>query len=132
MKNAQVKKELAKTYRELSLVTKDICLDCNGKKGYPNSWSHIISRNRCRQLGNIPLIWDRNNVYRSCQGSSDSCHTIWENGSIEDKLKLLHFIDNLRVMQKYDIVGFRKIMIEIEDYSVEEFNRIANILNFEW
>jgi len=132
MKNQAVKRKLAETYKALALSRPDVCVDCSNSKGYPNSWAHIISRNRCRQIGKIELIWNPENIKRRCQGATDSCHYIYDNSSIGEKTKLKTFLSDLKFMQIHDNQGFKSKMLAIESEDKALFLEYAKELGFKW
>lgn len=51
---------------------------------------HTIARARCKELHKTELIWDRNNMPRSCR----QCHAEWEN------VKGLKWVDHTNVLER--------------------------------
>lgn len=79
-----------------------------GRTDLPLSFSHIISRARCKQLGKVELIWDEANIELESMGENISAHYIWEHGDLESKKRLLNFAKKFSYIQKHDPETYRK------------------------
>ncbi len=106
--------EITANYR---LVQEQIALDSigvcqgTGRTDLPLSFSHTISRARCKALGKTELIWDANNIEVESMGASDSAHYIWENGNLEKKKTLLNFTRKLEYIKIHDQETYKKMTL---------------------
>lgn len=62
------------------------CEGC-GQFSHPIYHAHIIPKARCKQLNKTELIWDKDNIFFSC----NDCNTRSENVSSQAFIKLLNF-----------------------------------------
>lgn len=114
----QTKKE-AGIKSQLSAVKKDIELEAvqNNEyfcKGCGNSHvgldkSHILSVGQFKQYELLKA-----NIQLMCR----NCHMIWESGTIEEQMKLLCFVDNLRFIFTLELLVHQKFITRIEDYKL--------------
>jgi hypothetical protein len=76
------------------------------------SFSHTISRKRCKEIGRTELIWADRNIEIECYtppGSfSEAAHNIWESGNLEKKKTLLNFEKKLEYIKEYDYEQYVK------------------------
>jgi 5-methylcytosine-specific restriction endonuclease McrA len=69
--------------------------------------SHILS---VGQYKHLELI--KENIQLMCR----ECHVIWESGTIDEKIKLNCFVNNMTFIKSYDKIMFNKLMNKIEYY----------------
>lgn len=88
---------------------RDAVCQGTGRRDLPLSFSHTISRARCKELGKSELIWDENNIEVESMGASDSAHYIWEHGNLEMKKTLLNFKKKLEYIELHDQQTYQKL-----------------------
>lgn len=71
------------------------CESC-GCTNRPLSRSHTLPVGQYPQFESLP-----ENIVIECFGSSDSCHNIWENGTLAQKMKLETWEEKVKVILKY-------------------------------
>lgn len=112
-KQAVIKRKLNEVYAIIDNEREPVCQGCNrGDK--PLSHSHTISQKKCKELGKVELIWDKDNIEIECFGSKGDCHDIWERGSIIEKMKLRNFKRKLEYIEKHDPQRHRVLQLAIK------------------
>ena len=88
-----------------------------GRTDLPLSFSHTISRKRCKEIGKSELIWDKHNIeiesYHEPSSNPIAAHNIYESGPWEQKLTLLNIERKLLYIQTHDPEQFEKINVEL-------------------
>lgn len=117
------KNQLSKVKKEIDLTEIQnntyFCKGCG--RSYPGlDKSHILSVGLYKHLElvkeNMQLMCREGSLHsRSNQG----CHTIWESGTMKEKMKLHCFVENIVAIHKLDYPTFNVFINEIEylDYS---------------
>ena len=108
--------EIIANYRitqERILNTRIAVCQGTGRTDLPLSFSHTISRARCKKIGKTELIWDENNIEVESMGSSDSAHEIWEHGDLQSKTSLINFKRKLDYIELHDQETYKKILWEL-------------------
>lgn len=111
---ATIDYRLKLAYQKIDSEREPVCQGC-GRGDKPLSHSHTISRKRCKDLGKPELIYDVNNIELECFGSSADCHYIWENTSVENRMKLNNFDRKLEYIRLHDPERYRTISLIIND-----------------
>lgn len=95
-----------KTQQEMA--KKDIrwCETC-GRADRPLSHSHVLSVGQYPQFEAVA----ENQIYE-CFGSRDSCHDVWENGTLEQKMEQSTWQRKIDVIMKLQPKHFNKIMLK--------------------
>ena len=100
-KQANINRELVKTYQKIDIEREPICQGC-GSGNKPLSHSHTISQKKCKELGKPELISDENNIELECFGTSESCHEKWERAPVKEKSKMLNFEKKMAYLKIHD------------------------------
>lgn len=104
---AEITANYRRAQEHIALESNGVCQG-TGRTDLPLSFSHTISRARCKQLGKAELIWDIDNIEVESMGENDSAHYIWEHGDLESKKRLLNFAKKFSYIQKHDPETYRK------------------------
>lgn len=79
----------------------------------PLSFSHTISRQRCKDLGKAELIWDSENIelesFEAPTSKPTAAHNIWESGTIEQKRSLFNFERKMNYLKKHDYETWKRL-----------------------
>lgn len=88
-KGAEIQERLKETYALIDLTRERVCVGCGTTRNL--SRAHILSRQKCHNLGKPELIYDKRNIAYLCLsiGESVGCHSIWDDGREDDKARLL-------------------------------------------
>lgn len=116
-KESSIKTKLACIKREIDLEEVQngtyFCKGC-GHSHVGLDKSHILSVGLYKHLELV-----KENMQLMCR----KCHTIWESGTIEEKMELLCFAANLLIIQKYDIEAYNKLITKVEEYENNYFKK---------
>lgn len=89
-----------------------------GRTDLPLSFSHTISRKRCKEIGRTELIWADGNIeiesYTPPGSNSEAAHNIWDAGNLEKKKTLLNFDRKLEYIKENDYEQYVKLSNEEE------------------
>jgi hypothetical protein len=109
---AQIKLNYALAIDKIKLEREPVCQGCD-RGDRPLSFSHTISRARCKELGKAELIWYLPNIEIECFGerasNSEMCHNIWEDASWEVKSGLRNINNKISLIKLHDPEGYRKL-----------------------
>lgn len=118
MKQSTINKKLSDLKKQWSIDDPyPVCECCESAPA--TDMDHSISQKRCKELGKYELIWDKENISRSCR----SCHTTWESyksGIFEDHANV---IDRMKFVCKHDLETFEKRMQAMNNYEIMCFLR---------
>lgn len=111
--DATIKKRLSENYRHHPAWS--VCEACGCKPATEHS--HVISKQRCKELGKADLIYSRENWFFSCR----KCHHDWEavNGDQWTRFKNLERL--IPVLQKHDPQGYMKRVIQLKGQTLDAF-----------
>ena len=113
-KQAQIESKLRKAKKEFVQSVDPVCQGC-GKGGKRLSVSHTISVKRCKELGKEELIYDIKNFSLDCCCDTGDCHSLYEIGSIEQRLQLNNFMERFLYICKHDIERSRSLMLAAQN-----------------
>ena len=89
-----------------------------GRTDLPLSFSHTISRKRCKEIGKSELIWDKHNIeiesYHEPSSNPIAAHNIWEFGSWAQKAELLNIERKLEFIKINDPQAYESTMAAID------------------
>lgn len=107
----EINEKYKQACEEIKLERESICQGL-GRSDLPLSFSHTISRARCKSIGKADLIWDKNNIelesFEAPSSFPKAAHNIWESGSIEQKMSLLNFSRKVEYIKNHDLEYYRK------------------------
>lgn len=98
---AQIDRNYSKMLKEKHIG--EFYFICSGCGGQAHDNSHIISRQRCKEIGKTELIWDERNVVNACR----ECHHKWENFKSGEWRELKNYVPMLRYLQRNDPEGLK-------------------------
>jgi ribosomal protein S14 len=82
-KTKQVILDYSQAIKEIDQEREQVCSGCGNPRNLSNS--HLISRQKCRDLGRLDLISEKKNIQKHCIINSNipgaghkGCHEIWE------------------------------------------------------
>ena len=73
---------------------------------------HTLSVDMCKKIGKAELAYDPENIVISTR----LVHNIWENGTIEDRMKLLNFYDRMQYLKKHCAERFISLLIGVGSF----------------
>lgn len=89
------------------------CDGC-GRVDLPLSISHTISRDRCEQINQPELYYDKENFELMCYGNhiqgQQRCHELWEAGTLEQRKRLLNWDKMMQKVKKHDQEAYNRIL----------------------
>lgn len=119
---AEIKFRLANAYDNIKHFRPPVCQG-TGRSDVPLSFSHTISQQRCKDLGKAELIIDPDNIeiegFEERTSKPTAAHNIWEDGSLEQKVKLLNFTRKLKYIKKHDNERYQKLIFELKQMGYE-------------
>lgn len=104
LKQADIARKLKETYKLIDDIRSPWCEGCG--KVTLLTHSHAVAQKRCKQLHQVQLIWDLNNISNLCM----PCHVFWESGDYKRIIKLRNVATMLVYVENYDPETYRKIM----------------------
>lgn len=115
---SQINSRYAATCDTIKLEREPFCQG-TGRTDLPLSFSHTISRKRCKELGCADLIWHSGNIeiesYHEPSSQPIAAHNIWESGSWEQRMGLLNIDRKLEFIAIHDPEQFRKIEQQVSE-----------------
>ncbi len=111
-KEAEIKRNLIKTYKHIDYTREKVCTGCNKYHGEVNlSHSHIISKADCKKIGKPELIWDEGNIVYHCfEKDRKSCHKKWESNIL--RKTLLDYEKNMEYIKSVSIEMYNKYLVK--------------------
>ena len=103
MKQSTINAKLSKAYREKHAGVGIIMCECCGVERAQDN-DHSIAQRRCKEIGKIELIWDKENFVSSCR----KCHNEWESYKSENFRHHLNYEQRMEYLKKHDIEGYNK------------------------
>jgi len=107
----QINRKYAECIDKIALDRPPIC-EGTGRGDLPVSFSHTISRVRCKQIGKTELIWDAENIeiesFHERSSNPFGAHNIWEDGSLEQKKGLINFSKKMSFIKKHDMELYKE------------------------
>lgn len=120
---SQINSRYAATCDAIKLEREPFCQG-TGRTDLPLSFSHTISRARCKQLGKIELIWDPGNIeiesYHEPSSNPEAAHNIYESGTWEKKVELLNWQGKMEYIYNHDREQYLRIALELQPRGLEE------------
>lgn len=118
MKQATINNKLSKLKKEWALDEPNPVCECCGLRTAVDM-DHTIPQKRCKELHRYELIFDKENISRSCR----SCHMEWESyksGIFEDHKNVKQ---RMLFVKKYDLETFEKRMSNMNNYLLMKYLR---------
>lgn len=104
------------TCKKIDSTRDQVCSGCGYNQAL--SHSHIISRDDCRKMGRLDLIYDENNITFHCMdmGEHIGCHRLWETKVIQVMGKLKDFKKNMDYIKSINMELYARIVNRGTDY----------------
>lgn len=118
VKKTDKQKEIDKKYSEcISEIKNEREMRCESCGSYskPLSFSHIISRKRCKEIGREDLIYDKRNIIIECYEAPssfpESCHNQWELSQLDKCKSHMTYEYKINFIANNDDELFKKLML---------------------
>lgn len=112
LSQVDINRRLAEVKDRLQFEREPFCA-ATGSSEFPLSWSHTISVARAKELGKAELIYDPGNLelegYHERGSNPVAGHNIWEDGTWEQKSKLLNIGRKVAYIKLHDPEQYRKL-----------------------
>lgn len=121
---SQINQRYANCIEKIKEEREPICQG-SGVRDFPLSFSHTISRKRCKEIGKSDLVYDPDNIevegYHEPTSNPIAAHNIWETGTWHQKVKLLNWNRKISYIlyndpEQYKIIEQKLVELGLEDY----------------
>lgn len=114
----------------MDLNSDSVCAGCGQFQGgdIVLSHAHIVSRNRCKQIGKPELIYNPDNIVYLCMDFMEQkgCHNIWDGAPMTEKMKLHNFRAMVEFISVNDPQRFGTILQVVETIDPDLHKQIVS------